>query len=151
MFISKVVRKIVLWLYCGAFDRYSSRLYPQISVRKHYLFLPWGARWRGEEEEERRECVVATLTSCSVWLRTGPARQKIPKYFYSDTSVTCGGSGSWTLFIVRHFHGINIGFINILNVTTCLMIRKSYTTWNKRDDSSQASLLRLNICLHLCK
>lgn len=58
----------------------------------------------------------------------------------SETSITCGSSRSWPLFIMTHFHGINIVFIKVLNMTTRPMIRKSCMTWNKADDSSQSSL-----------
>lgn len=148
--ISKAVTNAVSQFCGGAFRTHRWQPHPPVQADVSTAAggrLPPGcstcARWGGEPELWSRQ------RRCSVWLRA-PAKQKIPDYFGSETSVTCGSSGSWTFFIVRHSHGINVIFIEVWNVTTCPKIRKSYTTWNKTEDSSQPRVnVTLNICLHL--
>ena len=155
MLISKVLTEVVLQLDCGAQGfilGYKQTWTPPLPSMRMSLPVHVTKQLEGVERKRRREENEQWphQQCCSVWLRTAPAKQKIPKDFDSETSITCGSSGSWTLLIVRHFHGINVVFIKVLNVTTCPMIRKSYMTWNKTDDSSQPSLMGLQIFVCIC-
>lgn len=107
--------------------------------------MPKQLKGEGEEKERERKKRGKGLEqwpqdSAAHCNKNRASKAKDSQDLDSETSITCGSSRSWPLFIMTHFHGINTVFIEVLNMTTCPVLRKSYMTWNEADDSSQSSL-----------
>lgn len=108
--------------------------------------MPEQLKGEGEEKErerrrrEERSWSSGRRDSVVQCNKNRASKAKDSQYLDSETSITCGSSRSWPLFIMIHFRGIDTVFIKVLSMTTCPVIRKSYMTCNKADDSSQSSL-----------
>lgn len=92
--------------------------------------MPEQLKEEGEEKERERKKKGTEMDQwpsgqCSSVQEIRASKAKNSQCLDSETSITCGSSRSWPLFIMTHFHGINIVFIKVLNMTTCPVIRKS--------------------------